>query len=261
MLRGRQSFLSLTSVIAISVTCLSATACGTASTARPAALHSPVSTDSGVASASSQKDPLAGMTGKQIEAEAIANIKAATGMTMDVDLSSGGKRDIYHLAIKPGQGCVGTIGQVGAGSYSVVVIGATVYVKPDAVMWKAHLADSPEADAGVAEGKYLTGTSFDVLDGGKGGVCNLSFWLMPVSAPGNAVKGAFTTIDGTRVLTLKDPAGLVEYVTDTSKPEIAGFTIPAYLRQPASKITFSFGPVVLAAPPSNQVMDGSKSGW
>lgn len=254
MLRGRQNFLRLTLVIAISVTCLSATACGAASTARPTAARS-------TARAISQKDPLAGMTGKQIEAKAIANTKAAPGVTMDVDLSSGGKRDIYHLGIKPGQGCAGTIGQVGAGSYRVIVIGTTVYVKPDAVMWKAHLADSPEADAGAAEGKYLTGTSFDMLDGGTSGVCNLSFWLMLVSAPDNAVKGAFTTLDGARVLTLKDSAGLIKYVTDSSKPELAGFTIPSSPGSPGSKFTFSSGAVVLAAPPPDQVMDGSKSGW
>ena len=122
MLHGRPGLLRTAAGAVVGASCLAATACGglTAATLR----------------ASSVADPLAGQAGSKVMAEATANAEAAASLTINGTVSQSGKGITIDLGIKRGQGCAGTVGISGVGSMKLVVIGATLYMKPDAEFWK-----------------------------------------------------------------------------------------------------------------------------
>src|ERR1700733_5204679 len=80
------------------------------------------------APAASAADPLANLTGNQVETQAFANLKAASSMTLVGTVTQSGTSYTVNLGIKPGHGCAGTIAMGSQGSFKLILIGKVVYL-------------------------------------------------------------------------------------------------------------------------------------
>lgn len=264
MFEGRPAFVRMTLAAAAGVSCLAAVACGSSTTSSGGAASSASSTTSsgGAApSASSTADPLAGLTAAQVLAKTVADAKASSSLTLKGTLAQSSQSYTVNLAIKPGQGCTGTIGEGSKGSFKLIVIGKTIYVNPDDAFWKANGGAEANAAIALVNGRYLKVSAGDSSMGSVADLCDVSQLLTPDSSPSKVTKGAVTTLGGTRVLPLKDSDGSVAYVTDTSKPQLVELTAPKGSSAGTGMVTVTTGaPVTLTPPPASQVIDGSKLG-
>jgi len=248
MFHGRLGLMRTAAGAVVGASCLAAAACGglTAETLR----------------ASSIADPLAGQAGNKVLTVATANAEAAASLTINGTVSQSGKSITIDLGIKRGQGCAGTVGESGVGSMKLVVIGETLYMKPDTEFWKSVAGNAGDASAVIAllGGRYLKLPADGGSAAGVGSICDVSK-LLNSGATGRVTREAVTRLAGIRVLPLKLSDGSTEYVTDTSKPEFVEAFAPKGTKDGAGKATLSVGaPVRLTAPPASQVIDGSKLG-
>lgn len=239
--------------IAAGAGCLVLSACGSSSGASSAS--------SGAASSASTADPLAGLSAAKIEAEATANTVAAATLTMNgTIIQSGQTVTIDDLGIKRGAGCAGTIGLGGKGSFKLILVGSTVYMKPDKQFWTANGGSDASAVIALINGRYLKATKSDKNLTGIGDLCDVHKLL--TSAHTTDTKEAVTTLGGIRVLALKVSDGSTDYVTDTSSPQFVEGTSPKGSANGSGKVTIAVNtPVTVAAPPASQVIDGSKVGF
>lgn len=165
------------------------------------------------------------------------------------------------LGIVRGKGCTATIihGALGAqGTLTYIVIGQTVYMKPDSVMWQSYAGSHAGTITKAVDGRYVKDPVSDPnLTGFYG--C-LYFWPLPSGV--TLIKGQVTTLNGIRVLQVKDSLGDVTYVTDTSKPEAVQVDMAPLpgTTDPADQLTWSAAPVKLTPPPASQVVDGASIG-
>jgi hypothetical protein len=251
MFEGRPAFVRMTLVAAAGVSCLAAVACGSSTT----------SSGGAAPSASSTADPLAGLTAAQVAAKTVADAKASSSLTLKGSLTQSGQSFTVNLAIKPGQGCTGTIGEGSKGSFKLIVIGKTIYLNPDDAFWKANAGADATAAIALVNGRYLKLSTSDSNMGSLADLCDVSQLFSSDDPSGKTTKGAVTTLGGTRVLPLKDADGSVAYVTDTSKPQFVELVAPKCSSAGTGKVTVTTGaPVTLTPPPASQVIDGSKLG-
>ncbi len=96
-------------------------------------------TSSGTATASSGSTagPLAGLSGKQVLARAVGNLKATSSFTVSGTVTQAATAITVDLGFRPGHGCKGTIAASGKGGLTMVVIGTTAWVKPSDAYWKS----------------------------------------------------------------------------------------------------------------------------
>ena len=258
MLRGRQGFVRLAAVAALGLTCLAAAAC------------------------SGPPDPLAGLTAKQVLTQALANFKAAPSLTVDGLVSEPAAADnapaapgmtlealvrgpmaniTVHMGIVPGKGCTGTLETLANGSTTFVVADQEVYLKPDGAWWGTVAGSGGTGISQFIGDRYLKESAAE-----SGQSVTDTCALNPLPDLGTStetvVKGQVTTLNGIRVLPLDGTHDDVLYVTDTTKPEIAGIFQP----EPDSNgdydnLTVRVGaPVALAAPSPGQAVNASDFG-
>ena len=253
MFRGRLSFVRTAAVAAAGASCLAAAACGGIT----------ASSLSAVPVASRTPDPLASLTAYKVAAEALADLKAASNLTMAGTATESGTSVTVNLRLKPGHGCAGTVEEGTEGLIKLVVIGTTVYFNPDTTFWKSTLGSEASTVTTLVNGRYIKTSTTSKGMASFASLCDLSRTMTSnaLKAGEPLSKGAFTTLGGVRVLPLKESSGSVVYVTDTSKPEIVELFAPKGNPDGSVKLTFSIGaPVTLTAPPASQVLDGSAIG-
>ena len=248
MFHGRLGLMRTAAGAVVGASCLAAAACGglTAETLR----------------ASSIADPLAGQAGNKVLTVATANAEAAASLTINGTVSQSGKSITIDLGIKRGQGCAGTVGESGVGTMKLVVIGETLYMKPDTEFWKSVAGNAGDASAVIAllGGRYLKLPADGGSAAGVGSICDVSK-LLNSGATGRVTREAVTRLAGIRVLPLKLSDGSTEYVTDTSKPEFVEAFAPKGSEVGVGNVTLSVGlPVTLTAPPASQVINGTTLG-
>src|SRR5262245_46680159 len=139
MFRRRRAFVRLASVAA-GASCLALAACSCAASSGGNASATGAATGASTApSAASTVDPLASMSATQVTAEVIADAKTASSLTTDGSITqTDGTGETVNLAIKPGQGCTGSIGTTSKGSFNLTKIGSTIYLNPDKQFWEAN---------------------------------------------------------------------------------------------------------------------------
>ncbi len=253
MFRGRLSFVRTAAVAAAGASCLAAAACGGIT----------ASSLSAVPVASRTPDPLASLTGYKVAAEALADLKAASSLTMAGTATESGTSVTVNLRLKPGHGCAGTVEEGTEGFIKLVVIGTTVYFNPDTTFWKSTLGSEASTVTTLVNGRYIKTSTTSKGMASFASLCDLSRTMTSNALKAGELisKGAFTTLGGVRVLPLKESSDSVVYVTDTSKPEIVELFAPKGGPDGSAKLTFSIGaPVTLTAPPAGQVLDGSAIG-
>jgi hypothetical protein len=250
MFPGRPGFARVAAVAVAGASCLAAVACGS----------STASSLSTAARATSAPDPLASLTASKVLAEAQANLKAASSLTMAGSTVDSGQSDVVNLGLKPGQGCEGTVGESGQGTFKIVVIGTTTYIDASNQFWKSQGGPHGAAIAALVNGRYIKTSSNVNGMSAMAKVCDLSKNVAPYLT-GTFTKGKLTSLGGTRVLPLVNSDEGEIYVTDTSKPEIVEVIDTKDTGNGTGKVTFSVGArVTLAAPPASQVIDGSLFG-
>ena len=257
MFQRRRAFVRMASVAA-GASCLALAACSSAASSPGA------SGATGAApSATSTTDPLASMSAAQVAAEVTVDAKAASSLTLAGSMTqTDGTGETVNLAIKPGQGCTGTIGIMGKGSFKLTKIGSTIYLNPDKQFWESNGGTAASTIINLVNGKYIKISSTDKNMGSVADLCDVSQMFSTDGKQDTLTKGKVTTLNGTRVLPLNDTSkGSVSYVTDTSKPQLVEITSPKGAKDGSGKVTVTYGaPVTLTAPPASQVLDGSKLG-
>lgn len=159
------------------------------------------------------------------------------------------------------QGCTGTMGIDGEGSFVLLKIGQTTWIKPDDTFWK-HAAGS--AGAGVIDllsGKYIKPSSSGSSLASIGDLCNPAKFAKSFGSNMTGMaKGTTTTIAGQPALQIKDTADPASaYVTVDAKPE--------FLRLDGGggngKLDFTNynAPLHLTPPPADDTLDGAEYGF
>jgi hypothetical protein len=229
------------------------------SSGRPAASSASATTGS-TAPASAQRSVLDGLSADQIASRATANLKAVSSVHVKGSVKSSGQNIALDLTLGT-QGCTGTMGIKGQGSFVLLKIGKTLWIKPDDAFWKHAAGDAGSALGDLVAGKYIK-------PGAKGsGLASIGALCDPAqfakSFGGNMtgmVKGATTTIAGQPALQIKDASDLASaYVTVSAHPEflrLAGGGSDGQL-----DFTRYNAPLHLSPPPAGQVLDGAKYGF
>jgi hypothetical protein len=250
--------------VAVGASCLALAACSSAASSGGTTSSTGASGATGAApSATSTADPLASLSATKVAAEVMADAKAASSLTLAGSITqTDGTGETVNLAIKPGQGCTGTIATMGKGSFKLTKIGDTIYLDPDKQFWEANGGAAASTIINLVNGKYIKISSTDKTMGSVADLCDVSQMFSTNGKQDALAKGKVTTLNGTQVLPLNDTAeGSVSYVTDASKPQLVAITSPKGAKNGSGKITVTYdAPVTLTAPPASQVLDGSKLG-
>jgi hypothetical protein len=242
MVSGRRRLVSLAATGALGACCLAAVGCGGGSAA---------------------PDPLASQAGATVMAEAIANLEAAPGVTLNSAGVDSGQYVNVYVSVDPGKGCTGSTTVEILGPWSsewatvtYTTIGQTVYFKPSSLMWEGLAGSNAATIAQKVNGRYVEDQLSDRNLQGLGN-CLVDGLRVPA---GGVTKGQPIMLNGVRALPLTDARGNVIYVTDTSKPEVIQEDIAPVpgTTDPAGETTFTYGgSLKLTPPPAGQVVSGA----
>jgi hypothetical protein len=207
-------------------------------------------------SAAPSANPLAGLTADQIAAKAVANLRAASSVHYAGSITESGETDAVDLTAGV-TNCTGTLGTAGKGSFALLKIGQTLWIKPDSQFWTSEGANS--AVLALVEGKYIRTSPNDSDFNSVRMLCSPA---QIADSFGNKmnhlVKGTTITVDGQSALQLRDTSTSdVAYVTISASPEFLRLDHGSQ-----GQLDFSDynAPVTLTAPPASQTIDGSKLG-
>ncbi|HEU5420669.1 MAG TPA: hypothetical protein VFV41_23485 [Streptosporangiaceae bacterium] len=211
--------------------------------------------------AAAQADPLAALSADQIGHRAVANLGKARSVHVTGRVSDSGQRIGLNLRLLRSHGCVGSMNLAGKGSFRLVLIGKTVWLKPDSRFWRSFGGTNP-AVLKILSGKYLKTTLSSTL-GGLAQLCHPSALARAFenNKGTGLVKGPATTIDGQHAIKLTDSGdSAAAYVSVTSSPELLRIVSPG---PNGGTLDFTgYGaPVTLRPPPAAQTLDGRKYGF
>jgi len=235
---------------------LGTAACGTSTSSTSAASNGPAT-----ASASARpSDPLTGLTADQIAARTTADLKAVSSVHITGLAAASGQVVTPNLTLGT-KGCKGQMGIKGEGTFFLLKIGKTLWIKPDNQFWKYAAGSSlTPAVMQILAGKYIKPSGKDSSLGSLGAFCNPGqFAAAFVGQASGLSKDGTTTITGQPALRIKDngDSGVV-YITVSARPE--------FLRvDGGSSGRLTFGgynkPLRLTPPPARQTLDGAKYGF
>jgi hypothetical protein len=213
--------------------------------------------------ATSAADPLADLTATAIMTKAFADIAAASSVHFTATGTGSGPRISFAFTVVRGQGCTGSISLSTTGSFQLINLGKTVWIKPDATFLKNAGGSGPDAILGGSPpaGKWLKYSTSDTYSlAGMASLCLLSslFGQPTTSATEHYAKGSRTTLNGQPVLQITDVAQHVTAdVTDTANPELLRVVTTGSGAGTDSFADFG-APATITAPPASEVVEGSK---
>jgi hypothetical protein len=207
--------------------------------------------------------PLAGLTADQIAVRAITGLRTATSVHVTGTVTDTGQQMRLSLSLARGRGCRGGMTLVGKGSFRLIMIGRTVWIKPDRRFWRLEGGTNAGALA-LLLGKWLRVQA-------NHGLGSLAQLCQPAVLAGNfrgvagLVKGPTVMVSGRPALQLRTgpmAGGTGAGVMDVSlgrQPEILRLTQNG---RDGGQLGFSgYGaPVTITPPPAGQTLDGSKFG-
>jgi hypothetical protein len=205
-------------------------------------------------------DPLKTWSVAHIEATSIANAEAASSVTLSGSFKQSGQTVTLNIGIKKGQGCNATTVESKTGTMKMIVVGKTVYLYLDKKFWTSVGGANGAAIYAQIDGRYMKVSSASLANS-LTPVCNLQGDLTESGAKVAVTRGKISTLDGVRVLELKNSDGEDVYVTDSSKPEIFEVTTTKGSNG-AGALRVNVGArVTVAAPPARDVVSGAKYGF
>jgi hypothetical protein len=213
------------------------------------------------AGCSSGGDPLSGESAKTVATKAVDSLKSAPAFTIKGSGPDDGHTINIDLGFKGGKDCTGTLSEGAEGSLQLVVIGGTVWLKPDATFWKTQAGSEGAAVAKVLGGKFIEAPTSNSNAASLASVCNADSMTSQMNIPTDVTKGALTTVNGEKVLPLIDKSkDSTLYVTDTSTPQIV--QVVSKQTGNSGEFTITYGvPTSVPAPPSNQTVNGAQYGF
>jgi hypothetical protein len=213
------------------------------------------------ASASTSGGALAVLSAGEIARRAAANLKRVSSVHVAGSVTSSGQHITVNLTLGT-QGCTGTLGIKGEGSFRLLKMGKKLWIKPDNKFWK--YAAGGVASSAVMEivgGKYIKPSGKDSSLKPVGAFCSPSQFAAffdPAEMVG-MTKGATTTISGQPALQIKDTGDTASaYVTIASQPEFLRLDAGSTGRFDFTRYNM---PMNLAPPPASETLDGSKYGF
>jgi hypothetical protein len=215
---------------------------------------------SGPAGSAASASPLAAMSAQQVLAKSVAGLKAAPSFSMAGTVTDSSGAYNVNLSYKQQAGCKGTVAQPGKGSFAMIVIGKTAWVKPDEEFWKANAGSQASAAIKLLDGRYLKGSTSNANVASLTKLCDVTALATSLTQATVVTKGEVTTLNSLRVLPLIDKAkGGTLYVTDSATPKIVELANAKAGNH--GKLTFSYAPVTLTAPSPSETVDGSRLGF
>jgi hypothetical protein len=201
------------------------------------------------------------MSAKQVAAKATADLKSAPSFTIAGSGPDSGHTVSINLGLKDGKDCAGTISEGSQGGLALVVIGSTIWLKPDATFWQTQGGSEGAAVGKLLAGKYIEAPTSNSNASSLASICNADSLTSQMQMPTDVAKGPLTTVSGQKVLTLSDKAkDSTIYVTDTTSPQI----VRVISKQPgnAGQFTITYGaPASVTAPPASQTVNGAQYGF
>ncbi len=172
-------------------------------------------------------------------------------------VNQSGQHFTLDLTLVRGQGCTGHVSLGTKGSFVLVQIGTSTWIKPDSQFWKTYGGNN-QAVLQLLSGKYLKANTASF---GRqfGTLCDASKLASGLGTMQHLAKGPGTTVNGQPALDLtKTGAGSMD-VSVSATPEILRITGAG---TSTGRIDFTgYGhPVTLHTPPAGQTIDGSKLG-
>jgi len=237
------------SVILVAVAWMTVISCGTTAS----------SPSTAVASAKPSVNPLAGLTADQIVSRATVDFKAVSSVHVAGWVEDSGQTYAVDLTLGT-KGCTGTLGVQGHGSFVLVQIGQTVWIKPDKQFWKSEGGVSDPTGLQLLAGKYLQGSTKDSGVSSIEQLCDPRQFASFFSGhSNNLVKGKTTTISGQLALQVNGTRNSHSaYVTISASPE--------FLRLDGGStghldFTGYNVPMVLTPPSADETVNGAKFGF
>ena len=143
---------------AVAATLLGAAILGTATacaTSAPSTSATSNSTATASASAQPSGNPLAAMTADQIAAKAATDFKTVSSVHVTGKVADSGQVISFNLTVGR-KNCKGEMGIKGEGTFSMVKIGKSLWIKPDDQFWKYAAGSSlTPAVSQILTGKYI----------------------------------------------------------------------------------------------------------
>lgn len=143
-------------------------------------------------------------------------IQTAMSVHVSGQLNSGGKSIKLDLTIASGKGAKGNLSQNGL-SFQLIAVGQSVYINGSPGFWQQF---GGTAAATLLQGKWLKASSSSPSFASLGSLTNLkTFAAGLLTGHGTLTKGSTSTVNGQKVIALKDTAkDSVLYVATTGKP-------------------------------------------
>ncbi|MCW2936934.1 MAG: hypothetical protein JWM19_7896 [Actinomycetia bacterium] len=207
-------------------------------------------------------DPLAALSADAIGNKAVADTLAAASVHVTGSGSESGTPLKFSLAMTHSGNCDGSFSEGAKGGFQMILIGKTVWMKPNDTFWKANGGSDPAA-LSILSGKWIKdSTSSDGL-GSMSTLYSLNglFGSLKSQTTG-LVKGTTGIVDGQQTLQLKDGAGAGAgslYVSDTATPLMVRISDPG-----SGGGTFDLtdygASAAITAPPASQTLNGKQYG-
>lgn len=253
---GRRSKRLLAAVLLSTGLGMGAAACGSGGTAGRAA---------GAAASAASADPLARLSAGQIVNRAVGDLRTTSAVRVTGDVTSSGQHIGLDLTLLGSARCQGSISLQGKGSFRLIMIGKTVWIKPDRKFWTTF-GGTNSAALHILAGKYLrlsargNGNSL----GSLAALCKpgkLASSFGGISSAATATR-QHVTVAGQPALRLsgRDGKGSDSLeVSDSATPEILRI---AGTGSTMADIKFTgYGHTVpLTAPPASQTLSGKRFG-
>jgi hypothetical protein len=242
--------------IVLSSTSLALAACSAATSGSP---HPGGGTSASV-SAAAAADPLAAMTASQIISKATADLSAASSVRMSgTTLQSG----TITIDLTMGRSkCFGTISEGSKGSFELIKIGKSFWIKPDHQFWTSS-AGASGVGLGLLEGKYIRVSSSTTGMGSFSQLCDPSQLAAQIhSGAAAATKSKTTTVNGQSAVELtviQQGTTGTAYVSVSATPEFLEIAAPGQGRLDFTD--YNNAAVTVTPPPASETIDGSKYGF
>ncbi len=219
------------------------------------------STPGSTASAGAQGGALDGLSADQIARRATADLKVVSSVHVKGSVQSSGQDIALNLTLGT-KGCTGTMGISGEGSFVLLKIGNTLWIKPDDKFWKHAAAGSGgSAVTDLFSGKYIKPSAKGSSLASIGALCNPAQFAKSFgSNMTGMVKGTSTTIAGQPALQIKDSGDAASaFVTVDAKPQF--LRLDGGGSNGRLDFTDYNAPLHLTAPPAAETLDGAKYGF
>jgi hypothetical protein len=235
----------------------SAAACSSSGTSTASGTSS---TPGSTASASAQGGALDGLSADQIASRATSDLKVVSSVHVKGSVQSSGQKIALNLTLGT-QGCTGTMGIDGEGSFVLLKIGTTLWIKPDDKFWNHAAGSAGSALTDLVSGKYIKPSDKGSSLASIGSLCNPAQFAKSFgSNMTGMVKGTTTTIAGQPALQIKDSGDAASaYVTVDPKPQF--LRLDGGGSNGRLDFTDYNAPLHLSPPPAAETLDGAKYGF